>query len=107
MKTYKERKPLNDKNVFLDRLVNANPNAFKEALTMFTENTREIIMEAIEEHGWLNNRVSQRITQERMKMAKKMLARGDSPEEVSDVTELSIEDVIKIANQMQKLPFGV
>ncbi|MCL2197427.1 MAG: hypothetical protein FWB80_00740 [Defluviitaleaceae bacterium] len=74
---------------------------------MFTENTREIIMEAIEEHGWLNNRVSQRITQERMKMAKKMLARGDSPEEVSDVTELSIEDVIKIANQMQKLPFGV
>jgi len=107
MKTYKERKPINNKNVFLDRVVKANPNAFKEALTMFTENTREIIMEAIEESGWLNNRDSMMEIEKAKKIARKMLTRGDSPSEVAEVTDLQMDTVIEIANQMQKLPVGV
>ena len=108
MQLYGKRKPLNDKNVFLDRLANANPNALKEALNMFTENNRAVIMEAIEEGGWLINRelenskkVAKNISNT---IAKKMLARGDSPDDIVEVTDLSVDEVIEIATQMQKTP---
>ena len=70
---------------------------------MFTEDTREIIMEAIEENGWLDGHETQKAKQ----MAKKMLMYGDSPQKVAEITELSIDTVIEIANQMQKLPTSV
>lgn len=107
MKTCKERKSLNDKNVFLDRVVKANSSAFKEALNMFTENTREIIMEAIEEHGWLADRDSNREIEKAKKIAKRMLMLGDSTEKVSEATELPIDIILEIANQIQKIPVGV
>ena len=103
MQAYKERKPLNDKNVFLDRIIKANPSAFEEALSMFTENTRDIIMEAIEKNGWLDNREIKKAKQ----MAQKMLVYGDSPQKVADITGLTIDTIAEIANQMQKLPVGV
>lgn len=96
MQAYKERKPLNDKNVFLDRLVNANPNAFKEALGMFTETNRGIIMEAIEENGWLDGRETKRLKE----VAKKMLLRGTSVEIVAEDTGLSLNTVAEIANTL-------
>jgi len=111
VKIYKERKPINNKNVFLDRVVKANPNAFKEALTMFTENTREIIMEAIEENGWLEGwlaKLDSRMEIENSKkIARRMFLLGDSPDKISEATELPIDTVIEIANQMQKLPADV
>jgi hypothetical protein len=31
LELYKARKPIDDKNVFLNRIIKANPNAFKES----------------------------------------------------------------------------
>jgi hypothetical protein len=100
LKLYKERKPLDDKNVFLDRIVKANPNAFKEAMNMFTEGVREIFMEGAEQYGWLDNRT----TQDKMKIAKKLLLRGLSIEDVAEDTELPVEKVTSIANQLKEIP---
>ena len=103
MKTYKELKAFDDKNVFLDRIVKANPSAFKEAMTMFTEGVREIFMEGAKQHGWLDDFE----TKKAKKIAKKMLERGYSPNEIVEVTDLPIDTVVELANQMQKLPVGV
>ena len=100
MKTYKELKPFDDKNVFLDRVVKANPSAFKEAMNMFTEGVRDIFMEGAEQHGWLDSRDNVKILEERKRLAQKLLARGDSPSEVAEVADLPVDAVIEMANNM-------
>lgn len=107
MQAYKERKPLDDKNVFLDRIVKANPNAFMEAMNMFTEGVRDIFLEGADRYGWLNDRDSNQKLEKAKEIAKKMLKRGDSPSEVADITGLPIDIIIEISNQMQNLPVGV
>ena len=74
---------------------------------MFTENNRAIIMEALEEYGWLDNRDNAMVLEERKRLANKLLARGDSPGEVADVADLPIDVVMEMANQMLELPAGV
>jgi len=113
LQSYKERKPLDDKNVFLDRLVKANPKAFKEAMNMtegvmkiflegaeeypkafkeamnVTEGVMKISLEGAEEYGWLNDRdieIAKRF-------AKKSLIRGRPIEEVAEDTGLPLETV--------------
>ena len=104
LQSYRERKPLDDKNVFLDRLVKANPKAFNEAMNMFTEGVREIFMEGAEEYGWLDARLNDRLEEERKTMAKKMLLRGISIEDVVEYTGLPVEAVILISNESEKIP---
>ena len=99
---YKERKSLNNKNVFLDRLIKANPNAFMEAMNMFTEGVREIFLKGAEEYGWLNARISKYLTEDREKIAKKMLARGDTVEDVSEIMEMSIDIVNSMKDDLDK-----
>jgi len=67
---------------------------------MFTEGVREIFMEGADRYGWLDNRLKKG----KMEIARKLLARGDSPNEVADVTDLPIDTVIEISNQ--KFPVG-
>ena len=74
---------------------------------MFTENNRAVIMKAIEEGGWLVNRELESLKNLSNTIARKMLARGDSPGDIVEVTDLPIDEVIEIANQMQKLPAEV
>ena len=107
MQAYKERKPLDDKNIFLDRIVKANPNAFMEAMNMFTEGVREIFLEGADRYGWLNDRDSNLKLENSKEIARKMLLRGDSPSEVADVTGLPVDTIIEVVNKMQKLPVGV
>ena len=63
LQTYEKRKPLDNKSPFWDRVIKANPNAFREAMSMFSEGVREIFLEGAEEHGWLDERMKmQKIT---------------------------------------------
>jgi hypothetical protein len=78
-----------DKNVYLDRLIKANPGAFKEAMNMISEAAKEIFLEGAEKHGWLNDRDEKN----KKETAKKLLLLGDSVEKVVGVTELPIETV--------------
>jgi len=103
MQAYKERKPLDDKNVFLDRIVKANPSAFMEAMNMFTEGVREIFMEGAEQYGWLDRYVDKRTR----KIIERMLSFGDSHEKIAETTDIPLNTITEIANQMQKLPVGV
>jgi len=74
-----------------------------EAMNMFTEGAREIFMEGADRYGWTADREIEKAK----KIARKMLERGDSPSEIAEVTDLSIDTIMEISNQMQKLPVGV
>ena len=88
LQSYKERKPLNDKCVFLDRLVKANPSAFTEVLNM-SEAVKEIFLEGAEKYGWLEDK----LVDNKKKIAKKLLLLGDPIEKVAEATELPLETV--------------
>jgi len=104
LQSYKERKPLDDKNIFLDRLVKANANAFMEAMNMFTEGVRDIFLEGAERYGWLSERDTNLKIENAKEIAKKMLEFGDTPEKVARATELPLDTVLAIANQLEKIP---
>jgi len=104
LQSYNKLKPLDDKNIFLDRLVKANPSAFVEAMTMFTEGVKDIFLEGAEKHGWLDKLYSDREIENSKKIAKKMLILGDSLEKVAEATELPLDTVTSIANQLEKIP---
>ena len=88
LQLYKERKPLSEKDVFLDRLLKANPGAFEEAMDM-SEAVKEIFLEGAEKNGWLVERDIENLKA----IAKRMLLRGYSAEEVAETTELAISVV--------------
>jgi len=100
LQSYKERRPLENRNIFLNRLARANPDAYLEAIGMFSEDLRELFLEGAERHGWLSSRDSTL----KIEMAKKMLLLGDSPDKIVEVTELPLETVMSIANQLEEIP---
>ena len=89
---YRKIKPLDTRAVYLNRLLKANPETYKEAKSMFTEDTREIIMTTAEEGGWFEKRDTER---DKMK-AKKMLIKGYPPEEVADIQDLPLDVVLAL-----------
>ena len=103
MQSYKELRPLDDKNVFFDRVVKANPDVFMEAIDMFTEGVKEVFLERVDRYDWLNERDIKRLKE----VAKRLILLGIPPEKAAEATELPLDSVIELANQMQKLPDGV
>ncbi|MCL1884004.1 MAG: hypothetical protein FWF81_09675 [Defluviitaleaceae bacterium] len=89
LELYKERRPLNEKNVFLHRLVKANPNAFMEAINMFHDDIKDIFLEGAERYGWLANRETEKLKA----VAKKLLLMGVSVEKIAEATELPLDTV--------------
>jgi (2Fe-2S) ferredoxin len=85
---YKELKPYEKKNVYLDRLMQANRKMFKEAISV-SDVVKEIFFEVAERDGWFTDREF-----EKAKMiAKKLLLLGRPIEEVVEATELPYETV--------------
>ena len=92
---------LDKRNVYFDRLIKANKEAYKEAITM-SEELKEIWNEIADETGWLAERdnafavaVAKKTAR---KTAKKMLGLGYPVEEISIVTDLHVEEVIELAS---------
>ena len=85
---YRKIKPLNEKAAYLNRFLKANTKTFKEAESMFTEDTREIIMEMVEEGGWLEERDKRK--------AKKMLLDGEPVEKVARWMDLPVEELMDL-----------
>ena len=85
---YKKIKPYEKKNVYLDRLIQANRERFKEAM-MLSSVVKELFFEVAEKDGWFTDREFEKAKT----IAKKMLLMGDSIEKVSEATELSYETV--------------
>lgn len=53
LQSYRERKPFDEKNAFLDRLVKANFITYREVFDMVTGGLKEGFLEAAEKNGWL------------------------------------------------------
>jgi len=100
----KERDVLDYKNVFLSRLVKANHEAYKEAVDMFSEDLREIIMAGAERGGWLIDAYRKRELETAKQIAKNMLLLGLPVEKVAKATELPLETVMSLANELGKMP---
>jgi len=102
LRLYNAYKPIDDRMVYLDRLIKANIDVFKEVKQMGA--LKELFMQTAEESGWLEqDRVlyrTQGITQGRIQgieeVAKAMLTRGYSAEEVAETTKLPLKTVINL-----------
>jgi len=100
---YKRLKPFEKKNVYLDRLIQANRDVFKEAMTMSTV-VKELFLEVAEQDDWFKDRLQQdRLENAKVTakvtakvIAKKMLLRGRPIEEVVEDTGLPYEVVVSL-----------
>ena len=89
LEAYADRRQVDKRSVYIDRLSKANPTAFKEAMKMVTEYTADIILEAFEESG----RLIERDIEMKKKAARKMLLDGTPVEKVCEWLELPHETV--------------
>ena len=92
---------LDMRNVYIDRLIQANKDAFKEVSGMSKE-LKRILTEVVVENGWLAEREQEAAalaTKETVReTARKMLSYGDPFDKIAAVTELSVEEVMELAN---------
>ena len=95
IQSYSTQRSLNDKSAYLDRIIQANLQAYKEALEMGA--LKEIFLQTADEKGWLDDRDRDRDKEKAKKIAQKMLLRGHPLEEIVDMTELSLETVKSLA----------
>ena len=91
---YKTIKHYEQKNVYLSRLAKANNNAFSEAMHMSNALTELLMRAAIERPEWFREMSE---TYHKKEMAKKMLLKGFSFEDVVEITELPSETVESLA----------
>ena len=100
LQSYKAQKQLDDKAAYLDRLIKANPLAYKEAMEMGA--LKDIFLETATEKGWFNDTLEQVREQGQVqgllegatRIAKKMLMRGRPIEEIVEDTGLPEETII-------------
>lgn len=93
IKAYESIKYFEPKNAYMDRLIKANKNMFKEASHM-SEAAMEILMEVSKERPEWFAEVSG--IYQKKKIAQKMLLRGDTIEDVVEITELPYETVANL-----------
>ena len=82
---------------------------------MFAEEIKKIVMEGVKQNGWLDSWLTEReeifkaegVQEIARKIARKLLLHGMAIDDVANVTELPLDTVIAIANQLQELPAGV
>jgi transposase len=73
---------------------------YEEAMKM-SEEAWAIAIDVGEETGYMAKRDIKRDIENAKKIAKKMLIRGDSIEEVVEITEIPLETVTTMANQLE------
>ena len=92
---YGKLKDAEKKNAYLDGLIKANFDTFREAMKM-GEAAKELFLEAAEEYGWREKFENERAKE----IAKKLLSLGDPTEKVAEATNLPIEVVRGLARNM-------
>ena len=119
LQSYKTKKRFNEKNAYLDKLVRANLDVFKEATNM-SEDTKKMIANDPELVAILEGLLAERIEQRKKEAAKeavkkavkkaakktakktaketgkKMLQDGESAEKIARWTGLPVEEVLKL-----------
>ena len=90
---FREKATLEIRNAYIDRLLQANLLAFKEATTNMSEFVKDFFMEAARENGWQSELEEVGSEQRAIDTAKRMLSNGYAVEEVSKMTALPLEKV--------------
>jgi len=90
-KAYETIKTFEAKNVYINRLIQANQKIFKEATSM-SDVVREIFNEVAEREGWF---VKRELATSKT-IAKKLLLMGRPIEEIVEATDLPYETVIDL-----------
>ena len=85
-----------EKNVYIDRLVQANPEAYEEVTGMSAE-VKDIVIEIANKDGWFVERDAALIAETARKTAKKLLDFGDPVDKIAAATNLSVEEVMELA----------
>jgi hypothetical protein len=85
---YERLKAFEKKNVYLDRLIQANVIVFMEVMNV-SDAVKELFFEAAENNGWLQERDNKTLRE----VAIKLLSLGDSVEKVATATGLPINKV--------------
>jgi len=88
---YRKLKPFENRNVYLDRLIQANRDIFREAMTVSSV-AKELFFEVAEREGWFTDREFENAKA----IAKKLLLRGRPVEEVIEDTGLPHETVMSL-----------
>ena len=98
--------PLILKGAFLNCVVNANKNAFKEAMNKMSVDVKKIILEHFEENGMLNEFIEKGKLEGKLETASEMLKRGFMLDEIAEITKMPAEWVQNLANQTVARPKG-
>jgi hypothetical protein len=85
-------KTFDKKNVYLDRLIQANLTVFEEAMSV-SEAVKELFFKVADRDGWLEEREKEKLIQ----VAKKLLSLGRPTDEIVEATGLPIETVKTLA----------
>ena len=97
---YKQLKPLENKNAYFDRLIQANLKSLEEAMNM-SEAAMDIFLKVAQKDDWLDRKLAQRDAARELErltaIAQKMLSRGHHINEIAEVTELPYETVADLA----------
>jgi len=91
--SYGEIRPLNVKNVYLDRMLRANYETYKEGMDM-PDWMLDVALEVAEEKGILGNMFNARELEKAKQIAKNLLTLGLPPEKVAEAAELPMDTVM-------------
>ena len=86
---------MNIKNVYLDRMLRANYETYKEGMDM-PDWMLDVALEVAEEKGILGTRDMMRELEKAKQIAKKMLVKGKPVEEIMEFTELPMDTVMAL-----------
>ena len=91
---------MDTRNVYIDRLIRANENTFKEVSSM-SEELKRIWGEIANENGWLAERdaalIAETASITARETAKKLLDFGDPVDKIAFATNLPVEEVMELA----------
>ena len=73
---------------------------------MFSDEARDIFMEAAENYGWLTSIKEEMARNLQREIAKKMLSRGVAIEIIAEDTGLPVENLTSLVNELNLLPAG-
>ena len=105
LKKYDRLLGLDTRNVYIDRLIQANKEAYKEAIGM-SEELKKIWGEIADETGWLAEREQAAVAvaargaarENAKETAKRLLELGVPMDKISIATKLSVEELMELAS---------
>ena len=100
LKKYDKLFGLETKNIYIDKLIQANPEAYEEVTKMSAE-VKDIVLKIANEDGWFAERdaviIEETAREVAIETARKLLSFGDPIDKIAAVTNLPAEEILELA----------